>query len=76
VFVSRRTFAAHCHVSPDLRSADSNVPNKLTRWPISIYEYMPWRLCEITLAVVIFRLRSNSIQRPFWVHSVFAVWSY
>jgi hypothetical protein len=24
-----------------LRSADNNVPNKLTRWPISIYEYMP-----------------------------------
>jgi hypothetical protein len=39
VFVSRRAFAAHCHVSPDLRSADN--PNKLTRWPISIYEYMP-----------------------------------
>jgi hypothetical protein len=29
------------HVRPDLRSADNNVLNKLTRWPIFIYEYMP-----------------------------------
>jgi hypothetical protein len=29
------------HVSSDLRSADNNVPDKLTRWSISIYQYMP-----------------------------------